>query len=635
MFYRDCFYTFDGATLTLGNRRICRTLRIDGRALVSVAITSGTAVWTNPDALPRLALAERFLSAVSADTADTAPAVTADIDCRNGLSAYALAVRVVWDDGASRVAYTFRIYPELPFVVTECSLDVGNGAPVNVPDVVDGVGLPQGHYTLEATRLVDQSDRHDTYLLSSRQTLYRSEDLCVEGNLFSIHDPLSGDGLLLVRDAPTTLSSPERTGQGLSVPHAAAAVLTGTGVMALTEGHARIFGATIGAASTFELPSLYRALYRAEYAGEPRGLYSLANNWGDRHMDGVICEDFMLREIDAAASTGVDVVQLDDGWQKGTTTGSLRNANGVWEGYYAYMSDYWTPDRDKFPKGLGRIAAYAKERGVSLGLWFSPDSSDDFSNWPRDAETLLGFYRDFGIATFKLDGVKLRTMRGKSRYLELLDALREGSGGKIAVNQDITANARLGVVCEKPYGTLFVENRYTDWGNYYPHRTLRNLWMLSRWFPARRFQFELLNLRRNAEKYAGDPLAPGEYTMDYVFASVMLANPLVWMELQHLPESDRAVLADTIAVWKKYRKDFFSADVSPISDEPSGVSWTGFEVRGTRRYALLFRERTPDARHAFPITGSPEKLTGSDGFTLTADGIAESGKPFTWGLFAL
>jgi len=28
-------------------------------------------------------------------------------------------------------------------------------------------------------------------------------------------------------------------------------------------------------------------------------------------------------------------------------------------------------------------------------------------------------------------------------------------------------------------GVLVLENRYTDWVNYHPHWTLRNLWMLA------------------------------------------------------------------------------------------------------------------------------------------------------------
>ena len=56
-------------------------------------------------------------------------------------------------------------------------------------------------------------------------------------------------------------------------------------------------------------------------------------------------------------------------------------------------------------------------------------------------------------------------------------------------------------------------NRYTDWGNYYPYRTLRNLWMLSRYVPAEKMQIEFLNKWRNADKYDAADLLPPPVTV--------------------------------------------------------------------------------------------------------------------------
>lgn len=122
-----------------------------------------------------------------------------------------------------------------------------------------------------------------------------------------------------------------------------------------------------------------------------------------------VCETFVLQEIDRAAALGLDTVQIDDGWQKGTTVNSARPLGGVWEGYYAADADFWTPHPERFPRGLYPVAEHAAARGVALGLWFSPDSSGEFANWRRDAETLLRLWRTYGVAVFKLDGVKLRT----------------------------------------------------------------------------------------------------------------------------------------------------------------------------------------------------------------------------------
>jgi alpha-galactosidase len=44
------------------------------------------------------------------------------------------------------------------------------------------------------------------------------------------------------------------------------------------------------------------------------GLF-LSNTWGHRSRDARINADFIAREVEAGTRLGVDVVQIDDGWQ--------------------------------------------------------------------------------------------------------------------------------------------------------------------------------------------------------------------------------------------------------------------------------------------------------------------------------
>ena len=60
----------------------------------------------------------------------------------------------------------------------------------------------------------------------------------------------------------------------------------------------------------------------------------------------------------------------------------------------------------------------------------------------------------------------------------------DATGGQAVFNLDVTAGRRWGYHYGNEYGNIFLENRYTDWGNYHPHWTLRNLWMLSRYRAA-------------------------------------------------------------------------------------------------------------------------------------------------------
>ena len=57
------------------------------------------------------------------------------------------------------------------------------------------------------------------------------------------------------------------------------------------------------------------------WAGRHRAAACAAafHTWGDRNRDARVCETFVLQEIDRAAALGLDTVQIDDGWQKGTT----------------------------------------------------------------------------------------------------------------------------------------------------------------------------------------------------------------------------------------------------------------------------------------------------------------------------
>ena len=225
-----------------------------------------------------------------------------------------------------------------------------------------------------------------------------------------------------------------------------------------------------------------------------------------------------------------------------------------------------------------------------MGLWFSPDSAGDFENWSADAGILADFHRRLGIRYFKLDGVNVRSKTGDRNFSALLQtAARSG----ISLQLDVTAGDRFGYHYKPQYGVLFVENRYSDWGNYFPYRTLRSLWMLSRWIPTRMLQFEVLNPRRHPENYPDDPFAPGTYEMDYLFASVMAANPLLWCELSRLEPRDAAALRKIIAAWRPHRTALFQADVCPVGEEPSGRSCTGFWAScGTDHgYFIFLREK--------------------------------------------
>lgn len=265
----------------------------------------------------------------------------------------------------------------------------------------------------------------------------------------------------------------------------------------------------------------------------------LSNTWGDRNQDAALNASFARKELEALKETGICGLMLDDGRQAGVTANSKLASGGLWEGYHGADSRFWSVHPEKFPDGLEPLVEAARKAGKELALWFSPDSSNDFANWEEDAAILLDLYHRHGIRAFKLDGIKLRTRLGEPHFGWLLDALDDGSDGAIVPILDVTSEVRQGYFREIDHGILFLENRYTDWGNYYPYRTLRSIWQLSRWIPSQRLHIEFLNPRRNRETYDGDPFAPEHYPISYLYALTMVGHPLAWMEVQHLAPGGR------------------------------------------------------------------------------------------------
>ena len=624
--WKDCYVVCDDRQLTIGNAAIERKYLRFGAQFVPAAIVNKKTghTWQSPHG-EYIVPANSFLPA-----AEAAVDLAVSIDDHDGLSHSFLKASIAISHMGRSIVWDLMVYPSLdgqvyPFIMSDVRLFADSpvtlsrtGQEVSLPasdgvrfipsdaDCIDCVSLPDAHYKFEAVRLYDRTDNHDTLVKTDSQLLYKNEPYQAEGNLFFLDDYVRGEALMLVKEAPTHMASLARTSGDLHIDGKRAVQIIGSGLNGAVIDAEGIYSysSTVGVGARQELDGLYQDFYRQQYKGEAcRHTFTMSNTWGDQSQDSAISHDFMMREIEIAASIGLDIVQIDDGWQKGITANSKLVKGGVWEGYYANDPNFWDINESKFPQGLAPIVEYAASKGITMGLWFSPDSSRDFANWQRDVDTLRQLYERYNIRYFKLDGVKLRNKTCERNYLRFLQELHAISHGQISFNQDITAEIRLGYVYQKQYGTLFAENRYSGSVSYYPHNTLKNLWHLSEFFPVSRFQFELLNNRRNAEKYSGDPLAPSQYTIDYEFAAVMLANPLFWMEMRNLAPEDVETLRGIVSLYKQYREDFFQARIRPIGQMPDGVSFTGFQIQcgPGRGYLLCFREYTSRERYTYSL----------------------------------
>lgn len=523
-----------------------------------------------------------------------------------------LRATVEYKAGNLQVRKILKIYPDCPAIACELYLKgqasqkwikaldnpadlqnieklTQNSQGGNVP-VMEQLMLEGKHWQLEAVEFFDVTDRFNTlvrpvHALSYRDCLYR-------GNLLFAENTEKEAGFFMLKEAPTSNVQLYYPGGDYLVSEGTFRMV-GLGVDSAdiktdewTKAYSYVTG-TFRSSEKQKRMALRNYQMRIRPFLEDRDEMVMLNTWGDRGQDTRVNEAFCLKELELAAKLGVTHFQIDDGWQAG------RSANSAYGGSFKNIwdnPDYWTPDPDRFPNGLAPIVKRGKELGIEVCLWFNPSIQHDYADWQKDADALIALYKKYGIRTFKIDGTFFDNKLAESRLRSLYNRVMEATGWKAVLNLDATAGRRGGYFFFNEYGNIFLENRYTDWGNYYPYWSLRNLWMLSRYVAPQSLQIEFLNKWRNKEKYAGDKFAPSTYSFDYLFAITMAAQPLAWFEASNLPD-EAFPTGGVIQKYKTVQHDFHTGYVFPVGDEPSGKSWCGFQsVKDRKGYFLLFRE---------------------------------------------
>lgn len=473
-------------------------------------------------------------------------------------------------------------------------------AGVKIP-VLDRLELQGNHWRCRAVEFFDYTDWNDNLVAERDFIPYRENGY--RGNLLLADDLVTGSGFFLLKEAPCSSTQLHYPGYDFRAEYGTFKV-TGLGVSAgdvTPDGWTPVYGVVLGVfdggkrEALTALHSYQRQARLCKAAGAGGDEMVMLNTWGDRSQDSRINEEFCLSELDRAARLGITVFQLDDGWQIGKSPNS-KVAKGSFKDIWS-NKDYWKPDPVKFPDGLKPIVDKGRKLGIRIGLWYNPSVQNDFADWRKDAEAILGLWREYGITIFKIDGLQIPTKAAEQNLRSLFDLVQKESGGEVIFNLDATAGRRGGYNMFTEYGNIFMENRYTDWGNYYPFHTLRNLWQLSRYVPSQRLQVEFLNKWRNADKYAlGDIFAPCNYSFDYIFATTMAGQSLAWMEASNLPE-EAFETGKLIHRYTEIQEDIHNGTILPVGDEPSGRSWTGFQsIKDSRSgYFIIYREDNESA----------------------------------------
>jgi len=400
----------------------------------------------------------------------------------------------------------------------------------------DRLALPGRNWSVDSVRFETATDHHDTLVHSDAAMLYR-EDMSLDGNLLTLAPSDHSGQIFVLKEAPPGADQVGWPRHDFLVRIGDVGI-SGSGFQPTDISPSRwtdAYGIVVGVAAPgrFELLNSLREYMETVRPNRPQRDATLTSNtWGDRSRDSRVTEQFMLREINVAASLGLTNVQLDDGWQVGTSRNSAAGGVKHWD---AWRSEDWLPNPQRLPHGLAPLVAHARERGVAIGLWFNPSKANDYADWARDADILIGYWRKFGISNFKIDGVDVTTAAARRNLQAFYDRVTQATHGAVIFDVDVTAGQRPGYFSLNRYGAFFLENRYTDWGNYYPYRTLRNLWMLSAYIPPQWLQVEFLNGARNADRYLPDDrFAPGRAPLSYAFATTIAAQPLAWMDCPDL-----------------------------------------------------------------------------------------------------
>lgn len=216
-----------------------------------------------------------------------------------------------------------------------------------------------GHSLLIQFVLRDQTDGRAEFYGENEWLLHPNEEVKIAGNAFALENTLDGSGTVFLKIAP------QPDARATSSDFDVRAKKDGALELQSKDGYswktAKYEGGEWGRIAAFH--DLQRQI--RPYDPTQDGLF-LTNTWGDRHRDAHLNPQFMAMEIEASGRLGADIVQIDDGWQEGTTANSSQaRGKGAWDGFWASDPNFWNINSTRFPDGLNALAEQARQKDES------------------------------------------------------------------------------------------------------------------------------------------------------------------------------------------------------------------------------------------------------------------------------
>ena len=323
---------------------------------------------------------------------------------------------------------------------------------------------------------------------------------------------------------------------------------------------------------------------RLRYPVHPgRDIFMMANTWGseDKPTECIYAarEENVLKEIESVADLGIDILQIDEGWQNNEWLPAKHS--GEFQRIKFIKSEY-----PIYPEGWKNVRKKAEELNVKLGLWAA---------WTISGDQLKTNYDDGNFSSFKLDFANLNAAEKRDKLMNKARSLIKYADYKTIVNWDVTEIApRAGYFYGREYGNVYLENRKINTVRenvmYIPYKVLRDAWQLSKYVNLNKFQITVQNI-----DMAGDTTKTDAhlYNHPYVVAIALMGSPIFFQETHYYSEKAREQIRPLLAVYKKHRPELYKGYVFPIGDEPDNQSWTGFQNHNAETnsgYLSVFRE---------------------------------------------
>jgi len=310
---------------------------------------------------------------------------------------------------------------------------------------------------------------------------------------------------------------------------------------------------------------------RARYPVFPeRDLFLLSNTWGPANPGGsqFTEQDFLMKEIPALAKLGIDVMQIDDGWQKGGLSSSARD---------------FSP---KYKNGWKDVKAEMDKYGLRFGLWVTAQlATTEEMNKNLDELGFISWKADFDHLANRSD----YEARAK-KYREVMKHAWMKTQFTLCPEYD---DPRYGWYYFKEYGSIYFQNIQESLPAHLtmvPYQVLRQHWLMAKYFNSNKLQI----LLQNPKRANPDRSDATQHSHSYCFAMGVPFVPCFFQSAQYLDEQGQRELSGFISLYKKHREAIFQCYTFPIGDKPDNQSWSGFQMINeddtSSNYLLLFRE---------------------------------------------